>query len=78
MNINRSKIAAVRRQITLNADAVAALARTAGTVEPSTTYSRPANGHIDPKKPQKTWRTAWRSVVKEAAHEDLNGRGGAI
>jgi integrase len=73
MDINRSKTAAGRRQITLNDDALAALARLreraaiAGPVEPEH-YVFPAceNGRIDPTKPQKTWRTAWRSLVREA------------
>lgn len=76
MDINRSKTAAGRRQITLNADAVAALARLheraelAGPIEPEH-FVFPAceNARIDPTMPQKTWRTAWRSLVREAAKQ---------
>jgi integrase len=79
VDINRSKTAAGRRQITLNDDALAALARLreraaiAGRVEPEH-FVFPAceNARIDPTKPQKTWRTAWRSLVGEA--ETLAGR----
>jgi integrase len=75
-NLNRSKTAAGRRQITLNGDALAALARLreraeiAGTVEPEH-YVFPAceNGNLDPTKPQTTWRTAWRSLVRHAAYQ---------
>jgi integrase len=73
-NLNRSKTVAGRRQITLNGDALAALARLreraeiAGTVEPEH-YVFPAceNGNLDPTKPQTTWRTA--SLVRRATFE---------
>jgi integrase len=76
MDINRSKTAAGRRQITLNDDALAALARLreraaiAAPVEPEH-YVFPAceNARINATTPQKTWRTAWRSLVREAAKQ---------
>jgi integrase len=76
VTINRSKTSAGRRQITLNEDAMAALARlreraeAAGIVE-SGHYVFPAceNGNLDPTKMQTTWRTAWRSLVREAGRQ---------
>jgi integrase len=61
------------RVIPLNRDAVMALselrtrAEKIGSADPEH-YVFPAcqNGHIDPNKPMKTWRTAWRSLTKAA------------
>ncbi len=94
--IRRSKTAAGHRTIPLNGDAMAALARLLerarahGTSEPEH-YVFPTceNLIIDPSRPQKSGRTAWRKLVretarragKEAAREALDsGRGlrGAI
>lgn len=89
--IRRSKTAAGHRTIPLNGDAMAALsrllerARTLGSSEPEH-YVFPACEHltVDPTRPQKSWRTAWRKLVtetarrvgREAAHEALDtGRG---
>lgn len=74
MAIRRSKTEAGHRVIPLNADAMAALARlrqraeALGSSEPDH-FVFPAceNYSIDPMKPQKTWRTAWRSLIEEAA-----------
>ena len=74
VSINRSKTAAGCRSIPLNGDALAALARLRKRAEilgcaeqehfvfPSCERNR-----IDPTRPQKTWRTAWRSLVGAAA-----------
>jgi len=73
LNIRRSKTEAGHRGIPMNADAMAALARlweraeAHGATDPEH-FVFPAceNERIDPTKPQKSWRTAWRSLVKEA------------
>ena len=72
--IRRSKTKAGQRAIPLNNDAIAALARLR---QRSEALGASAPDHfvfpacerniIDPTHPQKTWRTAWRSLVKEAA-----------
>ncbi len=72
--IRRSKTAAGHRTIPLNGDAMAALARllerarALGSSEPEH-YVFPACEEriIDPSKPQKSWRTAWRKLVRETA-----------
>ncbi len=74
--IQRSKTQAGHRAIPLNGDAMAALARLkeraeiVGSAQPEH-YVFPAceRSKIDPNTPQKTWRTAWRSLVKEAAKQ---------
>jgi len=74
LNIKRSKTEAGHRGIPLNADAMAALARLweraqlLGATDPQH-FVFPAceHEHIDPTTPQKSWRTAWRSLVKQAA-----------
>jgi len=90
-DIRRSKTAAGHRSIPLNGDAMAALARLLerarahGCSEPAH-YVFPSCEHLtlDPSRPQKSWRTAWRALVnatarkagKEAAREALDvGRG---
>jgi len=73
-SIRRSKTAAGHRTIPLNGDAMAALsslwerARALGSSEPEH-YVFPTCEHvtIDPTRPQKSWRTAWRKLVKETA-----------
>jgi integrase len=72
LNVRRSKRETGHRDIPLNADAMAALARlweragVHGATNPEH-FVFPAceNERIDPTKPQKSWRTAWRSLVKE-------------
>lgn len=72
--IRRSKTAAGHRAIPLNGDAMAALARlleraeALGSNEPEH-YVFPACEEriIDPLRPQKSWRTAWRKLVRETA-----------
>ena len=89
--IRRSKTAAGHRTIPLNGDAMAALsrllerARALGSSEPEH-YVFPTCEHItiDPTRPQKSWRTAWRKLIAEtarqvgrkAAQESLNARQG--
>lgn len=84
--IRRSKTDAGHRTIPLNGDAMAALsrllerARALGSSEPQH-YVFPTCEHltIDPTRPQKSWRTAWRKLVletgrrvgREAAREAL-------
>ena len=72
--IRRSKTEAGHRPIPLNGDALAALARlrkraeTNGATEPEH-YVFPTceHGIIDATKPQKTWRTSWRSLIDATA-----------
>jgi integrase len=72
--IRRSKTAAGHRTIPMNGDAMAALtrllerARALGSSDPEH-YVFPTceNLTIDPTRPQKSWRTAWRKLVKETA-----------
>jgi integrase len=72
--IRRSKTAAGHRTIPLNSDAMAAFARllerarALGSSEPEH-YVFPACEEriIDPSRPQKSWRTAWRKLVRETA-----------
>lgn len=74
--IRRSKTAAGHRTIPLNGDAMAALARLMeraranGSGEPEH-YVFPTCEHliIDPSRPQKSWRTAWRKLVGETARQ---------
>jgi len=79
--IRRSKTAAGHRTIPLNGDAMAALARllerarALGSSEPEH-YVFPACEEriIDPSRPQKSWRTAWRKLVRETARRGARGR----
>jgi integrase len=74
--IRRSKTKAGHRPIPLNTDAMAALSHLRlratgfGSTDPEH-YVFPAcqRNKIDATKPQKTWRTAWRSLVKETAKQ---------
>jgi integrase len=74
MVIRRSKTEAGHRTIPLNTDAMASLARlkqradALGSSDPEH-FVFPAcqRNQIDPTKPQKTWRTAWRSLIEETA-----------
>jgi integrase len=74
LTIRRSKTAAGHRTISLNSDAVAALARLREraqfyeAAEPEH-FVFPTCEHeqIDPTRPQKSWRTAWGNVLGEAA-----------
>lgn len=74
MLIRRSKTKAGRRAIPLNTDAVAALAQLRQRAEADAAdapehFVFPAcqRNIVDPTRPQKTWRTAWRSIVRAAA-----------
>jgi integrase len=76
MRVTRSKTDAGHRTIPLNNDGMAALARLRSRAETLGTHAPhhfifPAceNGHIDPMRPQKTWRSAWRSLVTETARQ---------
>ena len=79
LNVSRSKTEAGHRGIPMNADAMAALARlweraqVHGATNPEH-FVFPAceNERIDPTKPQKSWRTAWRSLVKKAGKHARN------
>ncbi len=81
--IQRSKTSAGHRTIPLNGDAMAALsklmdrARALGSSEPEQ-YVFPTceNLIIDPSRPQKSWRSAWRKLVKETARR--LGRAAAV
>ena len=73
INVQRSKRESGRRVIPLNSDALAALVRLLerahahGDTHPDH-FVFPAckNERIDPTRPQKSWRTAWRSLTKAA------------
>jgi len=76
VTIHRSKTSAGHREIPLNDDAMAALARLKQRSEadgfgapnhfvfPTCEHSR-----LDGSKPQKSWRTAWRSLIKKAVKQ---------
>ncbi len=74
ITIRRSKTLAGHRTIPVNADAVSALghlrqrAEVLGSTQPDH-FVFPAceRNIIDPTKPQKSWRTAWRSLVLESS-----------
>ncbi len=69
--ITRSKTVAGEREVPLNKDALAALASQRehaallGAVEPAH-YVFPAceSFRVDPTRPQKSWRTAWRTLTR--------------
>ena len=70
--IKRSKTEAGHRTIPLNNDALAALARLleraqAHGASESQHFVFPTCEHerVDPTRPQKTWRTAWRALLRE-------------
>jgi integrase len=74
--IRRSKTKAGHRTIPLNGDAIGALAQLRRRAEglalaDANHFVFPAceRNRFDPTKPQKTWRTAWRSLVKAAARK---------
>ncbi|MBZ5612284.1 MAG: site-specific integrase [Acidobacteriia bacterium] len=74
MTIKRSKTAAGHRAIPLNSDGLAAMARLLeraqahGVYQPEY-YVFPTCEHetLDPKRPQRSWRTAWRKLLRETA-----------
>jgi integrase len=74
ISVGRSKTPAKKRTIPLNDDALGALiklrqrAETLGSTDPDH-FVFPAceRQNINPRKPQKTWRTAWRSLIKATA-----------
>jgi integrase len=73
ISIRRSKTQAGQRIVPLNHDALSAArelygrASAVGGIQPDN-YVFPAceNGHFDPTAPQKSWRSAWRSLRKAA------------
>jgi integrase len=74
IRVHRSKTEAGRRDIPLNADAMAAIARLRERAEAANAsqpehFVFPAceNDVIDATRPQRTWRSAWRSLVRSAA-----------
>lgn len=78
ITIHRSKTAAGLREIPLNDDALAALARLkqrsdADGFGGSEHFVFPTceNNRLDASRPQKTWRSAWRSLVKTAVREAI-------
>jgi len=65
-----------QRRIPLNADGVAALAQLrhradviGATKAEHFVFPACENNRVDPLRPQKTWRTAWRSLVKATARQ---------
>jgi integrase len=85
MDIRRSKTEAGHRSIPLNGDSVAALARLRERAEAHQAaepqhFIFPACEHdVDPTKPQKSWRTAWRALVRRAGQEaGKQAAGGAL
>ena len=75
--VGRSKTPAGIRVLPLNRDAVAVLAELRDRAEKLAAgepehYVFPTceNSHFDPRRPMKTWRTAWRSLTRAA---DLRG-----
>jgi integrase len=77
--IRRSKTEAGHRTIPLNNDAMAALSRlrqraeTLASADPDHFVFPACQRHqVDPTRPQKTWRTAWRSLVIETANRAAN------
>jgi len=73
LTIRHSKTDAGRRVIPLNGDARRAVlqlrerATVLGFVDPDHhVFPKCENGQIDPNKPQKSWRSAWRSLRKAA------------
>jgi integrase len=74
LNVRRSKRETGHRGIPLNADAMAALARLWERAEAHNAtqpehFVFPAceNERVDPTRPQKSWRSAWRSLVRATA-----------
>jgi integrase len=79
LNVRRSKRESGHRDIPLNTDAMAALARLWERAQAHNATSPehfvfPTCEHerIDPTKPQKSWRSAWRSLVKQAGKRACN------
>jgi integrase len=71
VTVRRSKTDAGKREIPLNNDAFAAVRQLRGQAHQQgydhpEHYVFPAceNGNIDPRRPQKTWRTAWRTLTR--------------
>ncbi|HUQ95162.1 MAG TPA: site-specific integrase [Bryobacteraceae bacterium] len=73
LTVRRSKTDAGHRTIPLNGDAASALARLRERADVvgsagSNHFVFPAceNGHVEPTRPQKSWRSAWRSLTRAA------------
>jgi integrase len=71
VSIRKSKTEAGERVIPLNSDAFSAVidlfhraAASAGTEPLHYVFPSCENGKIDPTKPQKSWRTAWRKLTR--------------
>ncbi|SRR6266849_1593932 len=76
--VRQSKTDAGRRRIPLNGDAFEAIMelyhrgqKAAGTAPDHYVFPACENGKIDPATPQKSWRSAWRSLRKAAGLKDL-------
>ena len=80
--IQRSKTTAGQRTIPLNDDAFCALmamrdraktleGETDSTASDCYVFFSCEHGNVDPTKPQKSWRTAWRRLTKEAGLQGL-------
>jgi integrase len=85
VTIHRSKTAAGLREIPLNDDALAALARLKQRSDADGfggaehfVFPTCENNRLDASKPQKTWRSAWRSLVKEAVKQAMEQKQGDI
>jgi len=71
VTVRRSKTEAGKREIPLNDDAFVAVLQLRGQAQEQghglpEHYVFPAceNGNMDPLRPQKTWRTAWRTITR--------------
>ena len=78
VTIRKSKTQAGHRMIPLNQDAFAAIrelysrASSIGGTQPDHyVFHACENGHFDPSTPQKSWRSAWRSLRKAAGIPSL-------
>jgi len=76
--VRQSKTDAGRRLIPLNGEAFDAIMelyhraqKVAGTAPDHYVFPACENGKIDPETPQKSWRSAWRSLRKAAGLKDL-------
>ncbi len=78
ITVRQSKTDAGRRLIPLNGEAFETIMelyhraqKVAGTEPDHSVFPACENGKIDPKTPQKSWRSAWRSLRKAAGLRDL-------
>ena len=85
ISVKRSKTEAGHRTIPLNGDGMAALSR---LLERASGHKASEPDHfvfptcehetIDPTRPQKSWRTAWRKLVKEAGRRAAREAAAAV